>query len=51
LIKEGGDGMNINLYSAEMLMQQTSLEMEKDARTAWYWTTANKDPNNVFIST
>jgi hypothetical protein len=39
LIKEGGDGMSINLYSTEMLMLQTSLDIEKDARTAWYWKT------------
>jgi hypothetical protein len=40
--------MHINWYSAEKLMQQTSLDIEKSARTAWYWTTAKKDQKNVF---
>jgi hypothetical protein len=42
--------MSINLYSTEMLMLQTSLDIEKDARTAWYWKTVKKDQKNVLIS-
>jgi hypothetical protein len=49
LINEGGDGMNINFYSTEMLMQQTSLDIEKDAKTAWYWIDPKKEQKNVMI--
>jgi hypothetical protein len=49
LIKEGGVGMNINLYSIEKLMQQTTLDIEKDAKTTWYWRATRKDQKNVFI--